>query len=114
MSGAGEVRPRRTLVLSIALALGLAVSVAGASAAAPRVTEFTVPTSGGIPTGIAAGPDGSLWFTEEFGNQIGQITPSGSITEFALPHDDSLPVLITTGPDGNLWFTEDVNANGPR
>ena len=37
------------------------------------ITEFTVPTAGSLPTGIAAGPDGALWFTEHGGNKIGRI-----------------------------------------
>jgi hypothetical protein len=53
---------------------------------------------------ITAGPDGNLWFTEEVGNKIGQITPGGVITEF--PFRTSNPSVITAGPDGNLWFTE--------
>jgi virginiamycin B lyase len=65
--------------------------------------------------GIAAGPDGNLWFTETGASKIGRMTTSGIVTEFSLPiHDDpgtggpstSLPAGITAGPDGNLWFTE--------
>ena len=86
------------------------------------VDEFMVPTTvpplfpGGptssSPAGITAGPDGNLWFTEFFGNNIGKITPAGEITEFTIP--TGAPGLGTTsgassvaaGPDGNLWFTE--------
>ncbi len=32
--------------------------------------------------GIAAGPDGNVWFTEGVGNKIGRITPAGDVTEF--------------------------------
>ena len=35
------------------------------------------------PDGIAAGPDGNLWFTEIDGNRIGRITPTGVVTEFS-------------------------------
>jgi streptogramin lyase len=45
------------------------------------ITEFPVPTSGSAPEGIAAGPDGNLWFSEQSGNKIGRITPSGTITD---------------------------------
>ena len=42
-----------------------------------QITEFPVPTNNSIPEGIAAGPDGNLWFTEtsNVGNKIGRITP---------------------------------------
>ncbi len=59
------------------------------------------------PTGIAAGPDGNLWFTESDGNRIGRITPGGTITEFARGISaKSRPFGIAAGPDGNVWFTE--------
>ena len=46
------------------------------------ITEFPIPTASSQPVGIAAGPDGNLWFTEYNGDQIGRITPAGTITEF--------------------------------
>ena len=77
------------------------------------VTLTTLPCSavpdefpaGGRPYGIAAGPDGNLWFTQ-LSNKIGQITPLGIVTEFPLPGANSSTAGITAGPDGNLWFTE--------
>ncbi len=71
------------------------------------VTEFTVPTQGGEPFGITAGPDGNIWFTEERGDKIGMINPAtDAISEFAVPTPNALPARIAVGPDGNLWFTE--------
>ena len=64
-------------------------------------------TAGSGPIGIAAGPDGNLWFTEAGGDRIGRITPAGAITEFTAGITaGSGPFGITAGPDGNLWFTE--------
>ena len=74
------------------------------------VTEF----EGGITAGpfdlaglygIAAGPDGNLWFTEASTDKIGRITPAGVVTEFNVTAG-SAPQDITAGADGNLWFTE--------
>jgi parallel beta-helix repeat protein len=70
------------------------------------ITEFPIPTVGSEPIGIAAGPDGNLWFTEFVGNNIGQISPAGVITESPVPTAGSEPVGIVAGPDGALWFTE--------
>jgi len=70
------------------------------------VTEFPVPTFDSFPDGIAAGPDGALWFTENVGNKIGRITTSGTISEFPIPTAGSRPIGIATGSDGNLWFVE--------
>lgn len=83
------------------------------SKAAPTITEFPLPTANSSPGGIAAGPDGNLWFTEVTcpagaactNGRLGRITPAGQITEFPLPNPASFPGFITAGPDGNLWFT---------
>ena len=58
-----------------------------------------------MPWGIAAGPDGNIWFTEDGAARIGRITTSGVITEFSLAAG-VCPYGIVAGPDGNLWFTE--------
>jgi streptogramin lyase len=73
---------------------------------AGTITEFAIGTADSGASGITAGPDGNLWFTEDFANQIGRITPSGTITEFAIPTYSSFPTEITAGSDGSLWFTE--------
>ena len=56
---------------------------------------------------ITAGPDGNLWFTDNRGNKIGEISPAtGKVTEYKIPTGGSYPIGIAAGPDGNLWFTE--------
>src|ERR1700716_2896907 len=102
---------RRRLALAAGLAVfasvvPLGLSAAPALAAAGSISEFPVPTAASAPEGIAAGPDGNLWFTEEHGQKIGQITTSGSFSEFSLPTATSDAAEIAAGPDGNLWFTE--------
>jgi hypothetical protein len=37
---------------------------------APVITEFALPTQGGVPYEITAGPDGNLWFTEILGGTV--------------------------------------------
>jgi hypothetical protein len=74
----------------------------------PSVTinEFPIPRANSGPTGITAGPDGNLWFTNSTQGQVGEINPSThAISQFALPMN-GFPLGITAGPDGNLWFTE--------
>ena len=106
---------RRRLVLAVVVvvaALAGSLALAGASASADplgAITEFSEGITPGSGLGaITAGPDGNLWFTEEFGNGpgIGRITPGGEVTEFSTITPESVPQGITTGPDGNLWFTE--------
>ncbi len=78
------------------------------------IAEFPLPTSEIFPAGIAAGPDGNLWFTASTSvgdiSKLERITPAGQITEFALP--PSIPLEIVAGPDGNLWFTEEFGKIG--
>lgn len=85
------------------------------------VTQFILPplppnpppfnNLGGILRGPVVGPDGALWFTEDFGNLgvsvIGRMTTAGAVTEFQLPGTSGLygAAFITGGPDGALWFT---------
>ena len=56
------------------------------------------------PQGIAAGPDGNLWFANHGSNSIGRITPAGVVSNFT-GAGISAPSGIAAGPDGNLWFT---------
>jgi virginiamycin B lyase len=70
------------------------------------ITTYPVPTTNSGPGGITTGSDGSLWFTEIYGNNIGRIFTNGSITEFSVPTANADPVSIAAGPDGALWFTE--------
>lgn len=74
-----------------------------------QVIEYPVPTFSSGASGITAGPDGNLWFTELYGNKIGRITVSGIITEYPIPTSSSGASGITKGPDGNLWFAESLS-----
>ncbi len=68
--------------------------------------NLTVPTPSSQPYGIAAGPDGNMWFTEYGANQIGVVTTAGAFTEYPIPTAKSEPEGIAAGPDGNVWFVE--------
>ena len=87
-----------------ALTLSLMASLCSI-AQGQTITEFSVPTTDGLPIDIAAGPDGALWFTENEGNKIGRITTAGAIAEYPIS-GVSQRTGIAAGPDGSLWFTE--------
>jgi streptogramin lyase len=77
------------------------------------VTEYPLPAPTGLapfnsPHGIAAGPDGNLWFTETVTGAIGKITPGGVITTYKLPGagTGAAPSCIAAGSDGDLYFSE--------
>jgi hypothetical protein len=64
------------------------------------VTEWQIPTADSAPTGIVAGSDGKLYFTEQSAKQLGQLDPaSGAIRESAVP-DGGIPLAIVALPDG--------------
>ena len=93
---------RKIHLLSVTVLL---LAVATVCSAQVTFIEYPIPTSGSVPNGITAGPDGNLWFAERLGVKIGKITTAGVITEFPVPTFGSYPNGITAGPDGNLWFT---------
>jgi streptogramin lyase len=97
------------------------------------ITTYAIPTGNAvnlpeqsIPAGIAQGPDGNMWFTDQGGNYenrplIGRISPSGEITEFPVPelipefpirHVVGLPMGIVQGSDGAMWFRLGASAIG--
>ena len=62
---------------------------------------------GSGPTGVIAGPDGNIWFTEKGLNRIGHMTPTGVVRpEAQVPSSQTFPDGIAAGPDANIWFTE--------
>src|SRR5437870_5834027 len=100
-----ELHTLRVAPLLAGVLIALSAISAAAATGAPPIAEFAVPTSNSAPSGITAGPDDNLWFTEEAGNKIGRISPTGAISEFPLAVG-AMPGGIVAGPDGNLWFTE--------
>ncbi len=83
---------------------------------------FPLPSSSVSLAGIAAGPDGNLWFTENLDSnratsqRIGRMTPAGAFTDFPVtaPFASSYLGRIIVGADGNLWFSlrgADANSN---
>jgi streptogramin lyase len=97
---------RRTVVLGVLIVVALA-----APARATNITEFPLIVAHSGPRGIAAGPDGNLWFTEFAGSRFGRITPSGAVKDWSTGSGisaGSQPFGIASGPDGSLWFAENA------
>jgi streptogramin lyase len=95
----------RRLVWALTVTVLLAAAI---PAAAIQITEFPVPTHGAYPGGIAAGPDGDLWFTELETNKIGRMTTAGTVVnEYQVEGTlvSEVPAGIVAGPDGAMWFT---------
>ena len=77
---AGRVR---RLVPACLLA-GLIVVAVAAAAPVGTVSYYADPSISD-PAGIAAGPDGALWFTNHGNNSIGRITTAGTVTNYTGP-----------------------------
>lgn len=71
------------------------------------ITEFP---GANAPRGIAAGPDGNVWFTELGG--IGKITPAGTMSHGKIGTGTETPGDITVGPENALWFSQNSGKGG--
>ena len=61
------------------------------------------------PTAVTLAGDGSIWFVEQSGSNVGRIVPTGVVTEFPAGFSGSSGSYgITTGPDGHIWFCDPV------
>jgi streptogramin lyase len=88
------------------------------------VVEYTVPnpsppgsTCAGCGlaslSGIAAGPDGNVWYFDVGQDLVGRVTPNGSITQFPVPGTGAGSEAIVGAPDGNIWMVAQEPENGP-
>ena len=82
----------------------MAATRSGASRLGGALSEFPL-AAGSAPWGIAAGPDGALWFTEQDRRQ--DRTHHAGRRALGVPARRRQQSLeIAAGPDGALWFTE--------
>ena len=97
---------------SLLLLVLVAFAVPATASAAPAITEHSSGLSvNPLLNGIAAGPDGNLWFAEGQGSgKIGRIGTDGTITEFSAGLSRP-PESMAAGPDGNLWFTAQIGGD---
>jgi streptogramin lyase len=68
--------------------------------------EYALPTAKAGPVGIAAGPNGAVWFVDIMADRIGRIATTGQITEYPLRISGARPHAITAAVEGALCFTQ--------
>lgn len=62
---------------------------------------------------LTAGPDGALWITDEYNEQILRMTLAGKYTSYPLTGSKrAAPFGITVGPDRALWFAAAQGSRG--
>jgi virginiamycin B lyase len=84
-------------------------SIAQLSPTTNTITEWTIPTNSGGPTGIAMDPSsGNIYFAEHNANKIGRLSPAtNTITEWTVPTNSSGPTGVAfDSSTGNLYFAE--------
>jgi streptogramin lyase len=98
---------RAAVLLPLIAALFLATP-----AGAVTITELPLLADAPQPEGIAAGPDGNVWFAENRTAKVARVNPdTHKIEEFSdgvTP--GSNPTDLTLGGDGNLWFAEEIGS----
>jgi virginiamycin B lyase len=67
------------------------------------VTEFPLPDREARPHAVAAGPDGSCWYTAWATHRLGRVAASGEMTEYDLPAGCREPHGLAVHPDGAVW-----------
>jgi len=70
-------------------------------------TTFVTPTAA-MPTGMAVGADGAIWFGYGTAAKIGRVTTGGGFSEYPLPSGTGV-LDVAAGPDGNIWYTSAGN-----
>lgn len=72
-----------------------------------KISEYAISSHPNRPSGLGGlinGPDGAIWFYEQFKGKIGRINASGVITEYTAPNG-SLVYATVNGRDGGVWFS---------
>lgn len=72
---------------------------------AARVTEFPMLMKDDIPAAIAAGKDGSIWFTIDFSNAIG-VFRNGKIERIDKGSRNMDPIGIAVDGANNAWYVD--------
>jgi len=64
---------------------------------------FDLPRSGAVPTDIAVGSDGSVWFLQFRANRIGRFK-DGQFTDVEAGRENAGLSGIAVAPNGDVWF----------
>ena len=103
-------------LLSCALLLGITRTASATPVRAPRagVAEFKLPNHAEPSGEFAAGPGGSLWFTESNstnGEIVGEITSHGTIRQIRNTDNGASAQGIAVQPNGNIWCDRLADSN---
>ena len=57
------------------------------------------------PTGLAAGPDGAVWFAMLRLGSLGRFQ-DGKLKRIKLPRENARPYSVAVDRAGNVWYTD--------
>jgi virginiamycin B lyase len=97
-------------VRKLAVALGIAVLAGGAlwlvrSAPEQKFIEYRMDEPQDAPIAIAAGADGSIWFTIDHADAIGRLR-NGRIERLPTSGHNVEPIGLAIADDGSAWYTD--------
>src|SRR5262245_63136474 len=95
--------------LAVAL-VGLAVVAGGAlllvrAFAGEKFVEYRMSEPHDSPIAIAAGPDGSIWFTIDHADAIGRVR-EGRVERLPTSSRNIEPMGLAVAADGSAWYTD--------
>src|SRR6516225_8714098 len=94
----------------LAAALGIAVLAGVAlllvrAASEEKFVEYRMDEPQDAPIAIAAGTDGSIWFTIDHANAIGRLR-NGRIERLPTSGRNIEPIGLAIADDGSAWYTD--------
>jgi len=101
------MKTRGSLYLVIALAIVLAAVALGWGLwpRRPATVDYPMMVTTDIPTAVAIAPDGSVWFTIDFGDGIGRVR-EGSVERLPKKGRNVEPIGLAVDSSGAAWFTD--------
>jgi virginiamycin B lyase len=92
-------------VVTIALLAAAAVYFGFGVGSRPQFVEYPMQAPQDMPIGIAAGADGTVWFSIGGADAIGRVR-DGRLERLPKPGKSIEPVGIAVAPDGSAWYTD--------
>src|SRR5262245_38418134 len=102
-----SVKTRPVLYLALALAIIAAGAVLAWKLSPRRATavEYPMAVATDIPTAVAVAPDGTVWFTIDFGDGIGLVR-DGRVQRLPKKGRNVEPIGLGVDATGAAWFTD--------
>jgi virginiamycin B lyase len=101
---------KRSAVIALAIVVVLAAAVAAVwqlqiKKKLPGPVEYPMLVATDIPTTVAAGADGSVWFTIDFGDGVGLVR-DGKVQRVPKPGRNVEPIGLAVDASGAAWLTD--------